>query len=777
MKLRYLHLSDLQLGSLPLEIEKEQDTILNAMLDTLRNMVDREEFFDFIIITGDLARQGKTEDYQIVEAFCKQLLEVTKLPRQRLLIVPGNHDVDRSALTREDITFTPFKNQHAVSQVLDDPVVFPKLMNRFAPFNAFAEKAMGRRLFDETKYHFTETLELKKNGEPFKVNFVGLNSALFSGIFGDDIESTVLEPKQVKRALKELDSDASLSIAFFHHPVSCQTIISRAAQFSLPGDMDMILTGHSENICERFDLIIGHSYTIGTGLNNGLKPPNSFNVVDIDLSTGNGKLQFYKYLPQHSLWKKDTDANPKTEDGGYSLTIHSLKSNYLARQDDAFRLTRVELKNIQGFESLKVGLAPKKSKPINFTLLLGDNSTGKTSFLRSLAVGMCEEVEAAALLDNIHGKFITNGQTHGIITIHLDLPGEGIFRIDTFVERSGNTERVKKQYYHILDEGKAEELVHSEFPWNRLFVCGYGAGRTLGQLREKHEEYRFKNAVGSLFRYDQPLQDPELNLRKLGTAARSGVPRDQMIDAENNMLQRFMELIGSLFMFTGNEHIELTARGIEVVTEIGRTLLLSQGDGYKNTSAWVLDLSAWNMLAGRKLEPDAISGIVLLDEIEQHLHPKWQRYIIKLLRKQFPKLQFIAATHSPLCAAGSADLDDGEYAVFRFKKETDKTVALNPLYSLRGLRADQVLTSEAFDLPTTRNPEVAGKLKRFGDLFLLESRSESEESEYHKLGVYLKKHLPETAEDAENRLLQKELKKRLDEVESIAAGYKAMKKS
>ena len=131
-----------------------------------------------------------------------------------------------------------------------------------------------------------------------------------------------------------------------------------------------------------------------------------------------------------------------------------------------------------------------------------------------------------------------------------------------------------------------------------------------------------EDAVDTLFNYDQPMQDPELNLRRLGSAAKSKAPKNKQYEAEQEMLHRFCDLIKDLFLFTEKERIELTGRGIEVVNAEGRSLLQGHGDGYKNTSAWVLDFITWNMLAGRHLDPSMITGIVLVDEIEQHLHPR-----------------------------------------------------------------------------------------------------------------------------------------------------------
>ena len=91
---------------------------------------------------------------------------------------------------------------------------------------------------------------------------------------------------------------------------------------------------------------------------------------------------------------------------------------------------------------------------------------------------------------------------------------------------------------------------------------------------------------------------------------------------------------------------------------------------------------------------------MLVDEIDLHLHPKWQREVIGFLTERFPNTQFIVTAHSPLIvqAAAGANL-----AVL--KREGDHVVIENHPETIRGWRIDQVLTSDLFDLPTARPPD------------------------------------------------------------------------
>lgn len=438
-------------------------------------------------------------------------------------------------------------------------------------------------------------------------------------------------------------------------------------------------------------------------------------------------------------------------------------------KQNTFYLAKIKLRNIQCFESLSADFLGEDGDIRLCSVLLGDNSAGKTAFLRSLALGICAGTNAASgLMNYFQGDLLQEGKAEGRMEIELVHSEKGRYRIVTEIEGISDTELLKTEIYHIPDKGLPELLSSPKsFPLNDLFVCAYGAGRALGETTKTYRHYRMTDAVSTLFHYDQPMQHPELSLRRIIAAAQKNVPESERFQVERKTLLRFQSLIEKLFMFTAHEHIELTEKGIEVVSPEGRFPLPAQGDGYKNTAAWILDFITWNMLAGRNLDPDEMSGILMIDEIEQHLHPRWQRHIIRLLREQFPKIQFIMTTHSPLCAAGTADLNDSEIQLLHLHKEDHGQTVLNPMSSLRGLRADQVLTSEAFGLPTTRNSDLADKLGRFGELFLKESRDEQEEQEFLRLRDFLDEHLPESAEDAEARVLQQKLKRTLKDLEGL----------
>lgn len=83
----------------------------------------------------------------------------------------------------------------------------------------------------------------------------------------------------------------------------------------------------------------------------------------------------------------------------------------------------------------------------------------------------------------------------------------------------------------------------------------------------------------------------------------------------------------------------------------GRTVAFSElSDGYRNIVAMVADLAIKMVMLNPHLAKDALSktpGVVLIDELDLHLHPKWQRRVVEDLRRTFPRVQFICTTHSP----------------------------------------------------------------------------------------------------------------------------------
>ena len=139
--------------------------------------------------------------------------------------------------------------------------------------------------------------------------------------------------------------------------------------------------------------------------------------------------------------------------------------------------------------------------------------------------------------------------------------------------------------------------------------------------------------------------------------------------------------------------------GVRVTTPYGNVPLSQLSLGYQTMFAWTVDI-AWRLLARYPNSPNALEepAIVIVDEIDLHLHPRWQREIRDHLTGHFPSVQFIATAHSPLMAQDSLGAN---LAVLR--KLEDHALILNDPTVIKEWRLDQVITSDLFNLASARH--------------------------------------------------------------------------
>jgi len=301
---------------------------------------------------------------------------------------------------------------------------------------------------------------------------------------------------------------------------------------------------------------------------------------------------------------------------------------------------------------------------------------------------LCDETGASGLLTELSGPFIHHGRDKAIIELQLKSYEGPDYRITTtFNKTDSATEDVKQ-----------ETEPASNFPRTTLFACGYGAAfGTIGS--EVYEKYRVIDAVYSLFNYSARLQNPETAIYRI---LREGIQQDELLGRIDRLL---MLQPGST---------RLDSSGLNVKGPWGDFVPAgSLGDGYAAVIGWICDLLGWSLLARRNAFDMRVQGIVLLDEIEQHLHPSWQRAIVGLLASEFPQVQFIATTHAPLAAIGSTALSDECCQLVLMQRGRDGVTIRSGLNPPRGRCADQVLTSYLFGLPSTSSDDVIQAIERY----------------------------------------------------------------
>lgn len=298
-----------------------------------------------------------------------------------------------------------------------------------------------------------------------------------------------------------------------------------------------------------------------------------------------------------------------------------------------------------------------------------------------------------------------NGDGKSLILMATYLAFNGNYILEkTNQERTGKASDILRNNRSIqlsgLDDNGLEYNLNKGLFLNNFFAYGTHRGRT---SMDNPEEYGFM----SLFDTNETLLNPVswLKDQKLLELEKSlglnnafgeikGLPNSFPVAELENMFYDLLE-----------KHVEIKVEGTGIFfKEKNANLTFEQlSEGYKSILIFVSDLIyRLNKNATEGQGTKDLSGIVLVDEIDLHLHPKWQRVIIQKLRTIFPKVQFIFTTHSPTIIQGSSE-DAIIYRVYR-NSEDGKTRVSDPYFrkDLDHLMINTVLTSPLFGLSDSR---------------------------------------------------------------------------
>ena len=420
--------------------------------------------------------------------------------------------------------------------------------------------------------------------------------------------------------------------------------------------------------------------------------------------------------------------------------------------------TKLTLENIRSFsERQELNLAGNEQRPAQWTLILGDNGVGKTTLLQCLArmrpvfnlpsdensgptPGPVEpEFKGEESNDELNayaraGSDMVAGMT-AELSYGIPLNGKVTRRkgsISTWLEIARKNDRLERFEAGGDPSDENEELPEIEEP----LVLAYGAGRH--PKSGISERVITLGEVESLFKVESSLHDAEDLLYRLefGSLINDKNAR-RRLDGLKRMLVEILpdlrhpediEILGPPISPSNSD-----SKGVRVATDYGKVHLSRLSLGYQTVVAWTLDI-AWRLLERYpdSKEPLREPAIVIVDEIDLHLHPHWQRTIRSRLTGHFPNVQFIATAHSPLMAQSSLD---GNLAVLR--KHEDHTEILNDPTVIKEWRLDQVITSDLFGLGSARPYEVETKLARREQLANKKRPSTEEQRELKELDEFV----------------------------------------
>jgi len=197
---------------------------------------------------------------------------------------------------------------------------------------------------------------------------------------------------------------------------------------------------------------------------------------------------------------------------------------------------------------------------------------------------------------------------------------------------------------------------------------------------------------------------------------------------------------------------------IEFETPYGWVSLRDLSLGYQTLIAWMVDLA--HRLFERYSDYDnplEQPAIVLVDEIDLHLHPKWQRTVIDHLTAIFKQTQFIVTAHSPLIVQSAPE----DANIVLLKRHGDRVIIHNNEEVIKGWRIDKVLTSDLFALPSARPAEYDNYLKKQEEILSKPQLTAADEQELEEIGKKLDE-LPIVTDNPEDNEAMAILRKAAD---------------
>lgn len=375
------------------------------------------------------------------------------------------------------------------------------------------------------------------------------------------------------------------------------------------------------------------------------------------------------------------------------------------------QISRIALRNIRGIQRLDLRVL-ENGRPRQRTIFVGKNGTSKSSILRAIAIGLASPTEASALLAEPNAiSMITGGGPSAEITLWLQ-PPEGGLEI-----------AVRKQIFRRREiesiQGDAEELPEPPF------VIGFGAARAL-EGSETGAPYSIVETAHSLFNYEGTFIQSELTLRRLNDF----LGDDRYKRATRNIMRALGLGDADTISLPRGGGVEVSGPSVSG----GPIPLQAWADGYRVTLHWILDIYGWAMRHGDAINPDGtVDGIILIDEVEQHLHPAMQEGLLNHLEKLFPNLQVFATTHSPLVVLGSRPEDLVPL------RRPRKWVTVGDVPDFTGYSAEDILTATTLFETAPYSSRLNQQLARYRTLRRKsgDSRTEGEASELDRLSRVL----------------------------------------
>ena len=327
-------------------------------------------------------------------------------------------------------------------------------------------------------------------------------------------------------------------------------------------------------------------------------------------------------------------------------------------ESDPMRIDRLTLRHFKCFEERTFQFHPQ------FNLVVGTNGTGKTSVLDGLAVAIGSWLLGILGEDSRHIR-------PSDVMLASPQKGEWVRRFPCEVEARGEVQGQRLHWQRALKSPDGRTTTQAASAIKQLaaladaavrqgqsvelpLISYYGTGRLWQEPREK---YQVTDPLQAAAREDQSRLmgytnsvDPRLSVgqltrwiaRQAWIAFQQGQPTPAWKAVQPALLSCMEEASDIYFDAVSGEVVVRLAQGRQPFSNLS--------DGQRCMLALVGDIAQKAARLNPHLGAEVLRqtrGVVLIDELDLHLHPRWQRRVIEDLRRTFPLIQFICTTHSP----------------------------------------------------------------------------------------------------------------------------------
>jgi hypothetical protein len=395
-------------------------------------------------------------------------------------------------------------------------------------------------------------------------------------------------------------------------------------------------------------------------------------------------------------------------------------------------IKRVVLENLRGFRQLDFDFERPGGHYAGWAVITGDNAAGKTAFLKAIALAVVGTDTARALQPSLQG-WVRRGASEAVIAVEI-VAGDA----DKFVQGRRPEHPFWSELRLSADPGPEVALTVGDKyrgkskgpkhgPWaenpSGWYAVGYGPFRRLyGASPDAQRLMVGPSRVArfaTMFREDATLGECEIWLKDLHVKKLEGREKEARI------LDGVLKLLNDDFLRNGLRIEKVDSEGLWLRDAANIILpLADMSEGYRAALALLVDIVRHLVSVygpddlvreeqGHQVVPH--DGIVLIDEIDSHLHPEWQRQIGFWLKERFPNIQFIVTTHSAIiCQAADENM------IYHLPPPAGPSepcrITGEDYWKIVRSKPDVIYLSPAFEMKYTRSPRAVQARREFTDL-------------------------------------------------------------